>query len=540
MIGVVADSSDLRIAEEFFELFKTPWEVASPGRKYSAIVSTDGWPGNMDAPVVVTYGGREYAEDRTAGLVPAAANGPIDIRWRDRGFPIYGRALTFPGSTHASDVACGGQAIHSRVQARRRVVHRIGYDLFGEVRHLLTRGQPAPRAESPTLDLHVALLRSLLLDSSVPFVEIPPRPDGHEFICCLTHDIDFCEIRRHRGDRTLAGFACRASIGTAVDLLRGRRTPAEAIRNLVALMSLPFVFLGLLPDFWRPFDDYAAVEQGPRSTFFVIPYAGKPGTGPDGVTNPRRAVRYAARDIRSDLAGAAGRGSEIAVHGIDAWRDAASGRRERAEIASASGTDAAGVRMHWLYFDADSPRQLEAAGFEYDSTYGYNEAVGYRAGTSQVFRLLGTRNLLELPLSIMDSALFFAERMALSNEDALRICRRIVANARHFGGTVVINFHDRSLAPERLWTRAYRQLLGEVEKGNAAWFCTASEAVAWFRWRRSIRFVSDGVSDEVTMTAAVPPASLPGAVVRIHRAGQSAGSVEERRFEAAEMMTVEA
>ena len=29
---------------------------------------------------------------------------------------------------------------------------------------------------------------------------------------------------------------------------------------------------------------------------------------------------------------------------------------------------------------------LDEAGFEYDSTVGYNDAVGYRAGTSQVFR----------------------------------------------------------------------------------------------------------------------------------------------------------
>ena len=39
--------------------------------------------------------------------------------------------------------------------------------------------------------------------------------------------------------------------------------------------------------------------------------------------------------------------------------------------------------MHWLYFDQNSPKTLENAGANYDSTVGYNETVGYRAGTAQ-------------------------------------------------------------------------------------------------------------------------------------------------------------
>ena len=59
---------------------------------------------------------------------------------------------------------------------------------------------------TPTLELHIALLRHLLLQSGVSFVEIPPRPGDYDFICCLTHDVDFFGIRRHKWDRTLAGF----------------------------------------------------------------------------------------------------------------------------------------------------------------------------------------------------------------------------------------------------------------------------------------------------------------------------------------------
>ena len=37
--------------------------------------------------------------------------------------------------------------------------------------------------------------------------------------------------------------------------------------------------------------------------------------------------------------------------------------------------------MHWLLHDANTPSVLDEAGYAYDSTVGYNETIGYRAGT---------------------------------------------------------------------------------------------------------------------------------------------------------------
>ena len=67
---------------------------------------------------------------------------------------------------------------------------------------------------------------------------------------------------------------------------------------------------------------------------------------------------------------------------------ASKGRFEREAIQTMTGEPEVGVRMHWLYFNEESPVLLERAGFSYDSTVGYNETVGYRAGTTQVFRPL--------------------------------------------------------------------------------------------------------------------------------------------------------
>ena len=87
---------------------------------------------------------------------------------------------------------------------------RIGYDLFAEVRTLLTEGQPAANANMPALELHIAFLRDLITGCGVPLVEIPPVPDGYRFIACLTHDVDHPSIRQHKWDHTMFGPGCPA------------------------------------------------------------------------------------------------------------------------------------------------------------------------------------------------------------------------------------------------------------------------------------------------------------------------------------------
>ena len=521
MIGVLLNPSDLETASEFFELFKTPWEPAVAGRRYRAVLCTDGSFADYDADVILVYSSREQGVDREAGVLVHPANGPVGVVWGEWTFPIYRGVGICDQAGHEGALKASDKSIDCRYAAGRRIVRRIGYDLFAEVRYLLTEGQPVAWARTPTLDLHIELLRQLLIESNVSFLEIPPHPAGYDFICCLTHDVDFFGIRRHGLDRTMAGFLYRASIGSLIDLVRGRRSPVEVIQNWLALLSLPFVLLRLMPDFWRPFDDYAKAEAGLRSTFFVVPFKGRPGFSPDGATKAWRAVPYGIGEIEPEIRKAAANGSELGVHGIDAWRDPAAGAEELRQLRTVTGQETVGVRMHWLYFDSDSHTTLEEAGFDYDSTWGYNEAVGYRAGTSQAFRPIHCKKLLELPLAIMDSALFSTGRMNLHTGEALQLCDGIVNNARQFGGALVINWHERSLAPERLWGRAYNELLRMIRRNERGWFTTTGEAAAWFRWRRSIRF-SQSLSAEGKSYIHLfsPDTTSVGAVADIYRSGR--------------------
>src|SRR5262249_53756110 len=164
--------------------------------------------------------------------------------------------------------------------------------------------------------------------------------------------------------------------------------------NWCAALSLPLVHLGLAEDFWYQFDHYLNIEKGLASTFFLIPRKGDPGQ--EG--KPKRAASYDVREIADHLRRILAAGSEVGVHGIDAWRDPAKGREELAVISRLTDNSELGIRMHWLYFNESSHVTLERAGFSYDSTVGYNQTVGYRAGTTQPFKPLGTERLLELPM----------------------------------------------------------------------------------------------------------------------------------------------
>lgn len=145
--------------------------------------------------------------------------------------------------------------------------------------------------------------------------------------------------------------------------------------------------------------------------------------------------------------------------------------------------------MHWLYFSEDSPKTLEEIGCRYDSTFGYNDAVGFRAGTSQVFCPPSARNLLELPLTIQDTALFYPGRMHLSDDEAMDSCKQLIEFVSFFGGVLTLNWHTRSLSPERQWGDFYLRLLSQISDRNV-WFATAAQITDWFRRRRELSFCS--------------------------------------------------
>jgi hypothetical protein len=489
VIGVISKVDQSPVVEEFFELFKTPWEFYQPGRRYEVVVATADDIPEVNTRLLLLFGSEPKSTDARNGITVRSRQRGGSLDYQGIALPIYGELSIFEqgGRNIPCLAATNGIAGLRIVSSAGPTVLRLGHDLFQEVKLLFSAGQPIRHAHIPTLDIHIGMLKKWILNEGIPLLEIPPAPTGHSFAVCLTHDIDFVGIRNHLFDHTMWGFLYRSTVGAARNLFRRRISISRLFDIWRAAASLPFVYLGWVKDFWSPFEWYLRVEKDLPATYFLIPFKRHSGEHVQVPHAARRATAYDVGDLHHWTATLGREGCELGVHGIDAWHSVAKGRAELARIAEITGESAIGIRIHWLLHNSSSASVLEESGYAYDSTAGYNETIGYRSGTTQVFRPLGAKTLLELPLHIQDGALFNPQRLDLSEPEAEKRCKDLIENAGQFGGVLTVLWHDRSHGPERFWGDFYISLV-QVLKSSDAWFATAAQAVSWFRKRRDVRF----------------------------------------------------
>ena len=148
MIGVLSKPAEVRAVEEFFELFKTPWEFFVPGHEYDLLISTlEEIPERLNARALVVYQSRAVSLDEQLGVVADSGRRYDWVEWNGVEFPVYGDMAVLQ--------AAGPPAVLRRRQTQEvvgcfadsnRPTVRIGYDLFHEVVFLLSEGQPPENA----------------------------------------------------------------------------------------------------------------------------------------------------------------------------------------------------------------------------------------------------------------------------------------------------------------------------------------------------------------------------------------------------------
>ncbi len=352
------------MVEEFFQLFKVPWEFFRPNGLYDVILSTRNELPEPVGNVIFIYSSEAGKLDFEKGITRDSQNTNLTLKWEGLDFPIYGNILTF-GKIGRPVIQVKGNYRFAGVEISesQAKVFRIGYDLFGEVSFLLSSGQPAENAHIPTLEIHISILRNLILNSGIPLIEIPPMPAGKDFIVCLTHDVDFMGICKHKFDHTMWGFVYRAFVGSFLDRLKKRASWKKMLQNWKSIALLPCVFLGIADDFWLQFKQYMAIEKDLKSTYFLIPFKNRAGCHTSDQDAKRRAAAYDITDMKAEVQYLMSLGQEVGVHGVDAWCDSEKGGRELDRIAKATGESDIGIRIHWLYFCDRSFQILEKAGF---------------------------------------------------------------------------------------------------------------------------------------------------------------------------------
>jgi hypothetical protein len=142
-------------------------------------------------------------------------------------------------------------------------------------------------------------------------------------------------------------------------------------------------------------------------------------------------------------------GIEMGAHpGYYTYHSRQSLREQFEYIRGAVDRDLIGGRQHYLRWSPESWEDWEECGFAYDSTVGYADRIGFRAGTCIPYRPWLLRQarlakLLEIPLIVMDSTV--AVYMALPPEEQFQRILSIVSRCRLVGGVFTLLWHNTSL-----------------------------------------------------------------------------------------------
>jgi len=123
-------------------------------------------------------------------------------------------------------------------------------------------------------------------------------------------------------------------------------------------------------------------------------------------------------------------------------------RREVNSVREVLGSGSLGGRQHYLRWRPDSWIHWENCGLSYDSSVGFAEEIGFRAGTCipyrpWLFALNRRAELLEIPLLVMDRTLL--GYMKLSPGECLDAVKTLMNRCRTVGGVFTLLWHNDAL-----------------------------------------------------------------------------------------------
>lgn len=176
------------------------------------------------------------------------------------------------------------------------------------------------------------------------------------------------------------------------------------------------------------------------------------------------------------------RGWEVGLHGGHrAYNNLEVIKKQKERLEKVLGKEVIGYRNHILRFKVPTTWELTAeAGFKYDSTYGYSDCVGFRNGVCHPFKPFNLNtndyiDILEIPLTIMDSTFDFYMRLDMKNE--WEITKRLIDTTEKNNGVITILWHSTSMVGERL--KLYEKILKYCHKKDA-WMTSGEKISSWW------------------------------------------------------------
>jgi hypothetical protein len=273
------------------------------------------------------------------------------------------------------------------------------------------------------------------------------------FTVALTHDVDNPWRWTRIGVRGAAARLKRNVLGVRL---------GPAVREATALAAAPVHRLRGTDPNWR-FEQIVAEERrrgAHGSTFFVLAGHHDPhdGSSPETYDELRPQLLETLHEL----------GAEIGLHGsYTAADDPAQLAGEKATLEALAGP-VAGHRYHYLR--GDPHRNIAQLPFRYDTTLGFPDALGFRAGIARPFHPWdferdAPADVLEIPLAAMDATLAEERYLGLSAKRAEPRLNALLDWAAANGGAFAILWHPDRFDPLSSggWDRLYSRVLNGVQ-----------------------------------------------------------------------------
>jgi len=321
------------------------------------------------------------------------------------------------------------------------------------------------------------------------------HPGGADWSVVLTHDVDSLSER---------------------SLLRALRLVAGGIFKLskehFRAAGRMFRLLGA-PDRHRCLEKCVAADAPDRGTYLL--HAGRRG---------RWDPEYRFNRLKRELAYLKQAGQEVGVHyGYDTAGDFEKLKSELAAFERTTGFPPTGGRAHYLHLRGPEDLGIIArTGLAYDSSLGFPDGPGYRVGTGGPYRVFDDAtgelsNLCELPLAVMDGALFkkYGEG-PVDVEDAWGRVRPHLYAAREAGSACCILWHQRVFGPAYPgWGEVFGKILAYARE-NSAWCGPAGEFIDHARSAERLFAVENKITNNSSKIIELSISNPPGKTVELH------------------------
>jgi len=283
-------------------------------------------------------------------------------------------------------------------------------------------------------------------------------PNNAKFAVCLTHDVD--EIYPPASHAMISSVYC----------IRGLK---------LKTLKDQFLWKYKGKDFspYRNFNEIIDLEEkyNAKSSFYFLASA-----------KDIKRFRYNIEDAANELQSIIERGCEVGLHGsYFAYDDYGKIVEEKDRLERVLGKKVIGYRNHYLKFKVPNTwRLLENAGFKYDTTFGYNDMVGFRNGMCHPivpFDLNADEimNILEIPLIIEDGTLISYIR---DLSDAWNLTKKMIDTVERYRGIITLSWHSNNFnCPFRdSIIKLYNKIL-KYSYNKKAWLTRGEEIYGWWK-----------------------------------------------------------